>query len=91
MYKKDTNLLIDMCVERGIINVSDLGVYSKETLLFSNRDAFVTFIDNTKCMKDELISLIDIDQSIITSLQNQILFLEGEVTRHQQMIELLEY
>ena len=42
-------------------------------------------------MKDELISLIDIDQSTITSLQNQILFLEGEVTRHQQMIEHLEY
>lgn len=87
MYKKDNNLLIEMCIERGIIsrNENYLGIGNK---LYPNIDKILIALDEDPNIKTYLVDKLDIDQEKIRSLNNQVLFLEEELDRQQKSLEL---
>ena len=87
MYKDNNEVLVEMCIERGIIsnNENFLAIGSK---LYSNKNKILEILEKDSEVKAYLVDKLDIDQAKIRSLNNQVLFLEEQLDTQQKMLEL---
>lgn len=87
MYKDNNEILIEMCIERGIIsnNENFLAIGSK---LYPSKNRLLEVIEKDSEVKAYLVEKLDIDQVRIRSLNNQVLFLEEQLDTQQKMLEL---
>lgn len=83
----NTETLIDMAIERGIINISDDWYHVLPEVTVSGRSNLINLVNTETHIKEYLEEKLAIDQTELRNLRSLVSFLEVQLDHRQQLTE----